>query len=730
MTRLSVIAPCKDEELNLRELARRVLVTFDAGGLDGELVLVDDGSTDGTWSGIEALVAEHPMRIVGRRHARNAGIAASWRTGVAAARGELVAIMDADLQYAPEDLLRLLRERESHGVDVVQGFRSPVGRERGGRYWLSRGLNALLNATFGMRLRDNKSGFLVCRREVLADLLTFRQPYAYWQTFIMVAAHAKGYSYREVETLFESRRAGTSFLDGSTARAVVRSFGDIALAASEYGTFLARPRPRAHPSVPERRPPTEPVPHKRPVKGLRWDAYMATFDRTHWLITRDVERYYESLLESQWLSRSQLRDLQDAKLRDLVRHAYDTTPFHRERMQRAGLRPEDIRSTADLHKLPFLTKDDVRSRLYLGLLSDTHDKSQVLRIATSGSTGEPLVCFVDRAQLERRWAATLRSQEWTGYRFGDPCVRLWHQTVGLSKSQARKERLDALFSRRRFVPIFELTHDRIAETIADLEAWRPVLMDGYAEAFDLLAKYVARHGRIAARPRAIMTSAQTLPHASRRIIEDAFGCRVFDKYGAREFSGIAYECEAHRHHHVVAESYVVEILRDGVPAKPGETGEVVITDLDNRCQPFLRYRIGDLAVATDPDERCGCGRELPRIGAIEGRVQSIVVGAHGRYVPGTFFAHLFKEYDHAIRRFQVVQLTPGAIVLRLVKAGRYSNAVLEEILALSREALGHDMRIDVEFTPQIDLGPTGKRNVCVSRLDVDFQAGAPRRIHP
>jgi len=250
------------------------------------------------------------------------------------------------------------------------------------------------------------------------------------------------------------------------------------------------------------------------------------------------------------------------------------------------------------------------------------------------------------------------------------------------------------------------------------------LIDGYAEAFDFLASYLrTRPDGLGIRPKAVMTSAQTLPTASRQLIEEAFGCRVFDKYGSREFSGIAYECEAHTGHHVVGEGFIVEILRGGEPVKPGEVGEVVITDLNNTCLPFIRYRIGDLAVAVDPGFQCPCGRGLPLIGAIEGRVQSIIVGEGGRYVPGTFFAHLLKQYHYAIRLFQVEQTEAGSITFRVVKGGRYSEEALQEILTTFRRYLGN-LQVNVEFVDNVELIRTGKRMASVSRLKVDFQ-GAP-----
>lgn len=721
---LSVIVPCLNEELNIPELSERILRVFEAGAIRGELIIVNDGSTDGTAEVIRLLSLAHPGVVVGCNHPQNRGIAAGWRTGAAVARGKLVAIIDADLQYQPEDLLRLRRELYEHSVDVVQGFRSAVGRRKDRRYTLSRGFNHFLNATFGMSLQDNKSGFVMCAREVFQDLLTYKGSYFYWQSFVMVAAHVKGYSYKEIETLFEQRRQGVSFLEKTAQIAAAKSIFDLGKAAWEYR--VSQPPADIATQFLRRNPVADRSPERDPLTTMRWRAYLAAFNQTHWMITRDVEHYYETLRKTQWLSAQSTRELQDEKLRRLLRHCYRNVPHYRSAMQALKLRPEDIRGQEDLHKLPLLTKDDVRRHLYFDIMSENHDKAQVLKITTSGSTGEPFVCYADRAQLEFRWAATLRAQEWTGYRFGDPSVRLWRQTLGLSRTQAARERLDAVLSNRSLVPVFELSEKSLAATVQTIADASPVLMEGYAEALDLFAGYLKSSGTTSVRPRALMSSAQTLPAASRKLIEEAFGCKVFDRYASREFSGIAHECEAHDGHHVVAEGYIVEILRDGKPALPGEVGEVVITDLNNYCMPFLRYRIGDLAVAMAPDAACSCGRGSARIGAIQGRVQSIIQGTDGRYLPGTFFAHFLKEYDYAFKRFQVVQEERDAMTFRVVKGGRFSQAVLDEVLATFRQYLGEAMRIDVEFVDESALTGAGQHLASVSRLAVDFQRNAPR----
>ncbi|MCA9792828.1 MAG: phenylacetate--CoA ligase family protein, partial [Candidatus Eremiobacteraeota bacterium] len=350
-----------------------------------------------------------------------------------------------------------------------------------------------------------------------------------------------------------------------------------------------------------------------------------------------------------------------------------------------------------------------------------HRKRDMHKIATSGSTGEPFVTYADRYQLEVRFATTLRAMEWTGWRFGDKQARLWHQTIGMSKTQVMRERIDAFFMRRLFVPAFEISPQTLTEFVDEIRGWDPVLVDGYAESLNFLASYL-KEGEVAGfSPSAVMSSAQVLPDQVRIAIENGLDTRVFDKYGSREFSGIAYQCEASHDHHVMDESYLVEILVEGRPAQPGEVGEVVITDLNNYCMPFIRYRVGDLAVAMDPNEVCSCGRGLPRIGDIEGRVQAIIVGANGTYVPGTFFAHLIKDYHHVVRHFQILQEKAGAVRFLVVRGPRYSEGAFEEIVDLIREYLGRNTDIQVEYVEEIPLGRTGKRHHSISKIGMDFQ---------
>jgi phenylacetate-CoA ligase len=224
MTKLSAIAPCYNEEGNVAELVRRTMAHFDAHPIDGELVLIDDGSADATWREIERAMATEP-RVRGVRHTTNKGIEGGWHSGLEHARGELVCLIDSDLQNRPEDIGRLYDAYRRDRPDMVQAVRNP--KHVHSRRLFSRGLNTLLNLSFGTSLRDNKSGFILCRRDALAPLLQHRFNYRYFQSFIGAAAGVRGYRVTEVDTEFEPRHAGQSFLSDFPIKVSLRICGEL-----------------------------------------------------------------------------------------------------------------------------------------------------------------------------------------------------------------------------------------------------------------------------------------------------------------------------------------------------------------------------------------------------------------------------------------------------------------------------------------------------------------------
>ncbi|MBI4518492.1 MAG: glycosyltransferase [Deltaproteobacteria bacterium] len=716
-TELSVLVPCFNEQGNLLELVERTERVFDRRAIAGEIILVNDGSQDHTGREIDQLAATHP-RVVAVHHCHNQGIPAAWKSGLARAQGRYVLTIDADLQYQPEAIAQLYREICFSHADLVQGWRSPLERKTDDiRYYMSRGLDYLLKLLFDMpQQHDVKSGFIVYKREVFEEILAHARGYWYFQTFVTVAAKAKGFSIRQLETLFDERRVGRSFMSrvplGVTAKTLLdlgRALGEFRLREpKEQSLALSAPAPR--------------VPARRDWRSRYQRLYRGLMPVHHWMISTNAPRYLDELRQTQWLSPGELAQLQLRRLQRLVQHAYDHVGWYREQFQAAGVTPRDVRSLDDLRRLPLLSKQELRDNLYFDLLSDNHDKHKIQKITTSGSTGEPLALFVDRLQLDMRWANTWRNMEWTGYRFGDRQVRLWHSSLGLTRKQVAKEYLDAFLLRRKFFPVFSLDDAMLRRYVDYVRRHRPALLDGYAEAFNVIAHYLERERVTGLCAGAIISSAQTLPAVTRALIERQFCCRVFDKYGAREFSGIAHECEQHRGYHVNAESYIVEVLRDGRPAAAGEVGEVVVTDLNNRCVPLIRYRLNDLAVPSD--RTCACGRGLPLLERVLGRLQSVVLGSNGRYLPASFFAHFFKEYEYAVARYQVVQEARTRLVVRLIRKPRFSEETEAAIRRALGKALGEAMSIGLEYVDKLPLGRTGKAQICLSLIELPLFSAA------
>lgn len=707
--KLSIVAPCFNEEGNIFALYERISASLT--DIDYELVLVNDGSTDQTASKIEELLAVHPQRVVAVSHSINKGIPASWKSGAEASAGNIICLIDADLQNPPEAIGDLLRTLVESQADLVQGVRSSIGRLKDQRLVLSRGLNSMLNVLFRQNAKDSKSGFIVAPRNILLDVLTYRHGYRHFQTFIGVSARSKGYRVKEVETLFQSRNVGTSFLAGSKAyKIILEVFLDLLPALKEFGLrknefTLVNIRGQKSPNLPL-------------FRRLRFELFFATMPLHKWIISRRARKLYLWLKGTEFTSPEVLAQIQSNRLRMLLMHAYRHVPYYKRVFDECGFKPNQFESLAQLTSLPLLEKLDVRSNIHFSMFSDQHLKREMHRINTSGSTGEPFVCYADKFQLEMRFATTLRALEMTGWRFGDKQLRLWHQTLGMSKSQVIREKIDALFMRRTFIPAFEMSLDSINGLVKRIERIKPSLIDGYAESLNFIASSTVND--ISWTPKGVMSSAQDLTPQTRSKIEEIFKTKVYDKYGSREFSGIAYQCTEGKYHHVQDESFIVELLVNGRPAKPGEIGEIVITDLNNYSVPLIRYRIGDLAQAVE-QRPCSCGRAHSQIGDITGRTQALVACANDVWLPGAFFGHFFKDYDFAIKQYQVFQEVFGEFVVKIVPTSQFSDLVQSQLVDSLHQYTGVETKIDIKLVKEIPLVRTGKRTPVISLVKKDFQ---------
>jgi glycosyltransferase involved in cell wall biosynthesis len=235
---LSVIVPCFNEAENIPALVARTKAALETMGVAWEMILVDDGSQDRTRAKIEAAAAADP-RVRGAFHEVNRGIVAGWVTGLEASRGRSVLPLDADLQYRPEDIPELWAAMTETAADLVQGWRIASPEHDPARRRYTAMFSGLLNMLFGMKLRDNKSGFILYRREAMQQVMAEREGFRLFQHFVAVAAHAHGFKIVEVPVAFDRRQAGASFIT-SVFRFALRAFADFPLALWKF-RFAKKP---------------------------------------------------------------------------------------------------------------------------------------------------------------------------------------------------------------------------------------------------------------------------------------------------------------------------------------------------------------------------------------------------------------------------------------------------------------------------------------------------------
>jgi phenylacetate-CoA ligase len=190
------------------------------------------------------------------------------------------------------------------------------------------------------------------------------------------------------------------------------------------------------------------------------------------------------------------------------------------------------------------------------------------------------------------------------------------------------------------------------------------------------------------------------------LVRQAFQAPLFDTYGSREFMSIAAECEEHNGMHIHTDNLVVETQTDSDDV----ASELLVTDLHNYGMPFLRYEIGDLGVLTRSN--CACGRGLPLIRRIEGRILEIIRTRDGRTVPGEFFPHLLKDIGE-ITEYQVQQTSLDEIVLSLVLArplSENSETLLRKEMA---KVFSSATRLTIKQVEKIPRLASGKRRPAV-----------------
>lgn len=411
------------------------------------------------------------------------------------------------------------------------------------------------------------------------------------------------------------------------------------------------------------------------------------------------------LNKSQYLPPESVRDRREAGFLKIIEHARSRVPYYRD-----ALKDLEIRSLDDLTAIPFLTKKIIQANTEV-LKAEGYPPERFIPNMTGGSTGEKLKLFSDANSS--RPAFLMRGNMWAGWRVGEKQLQLWGAHSDLSNAEGLLQRFTGTFiHRNKMLSSYDMTDRDMLDYSDIINRYRPRLITGYTSALYLLSMFIRENGLKVHSPKGVICSAETLTENHREVIESVFGCRVLNRYGCREVGNIAQECEQQNGLHINAEHIIVEVVDEsGHPCRPGETGEIVVTELDNKVFPFIRYKIGDIGILSD--RACLCGRGLPMLEKVEGRVWDIIVGVNGNRLIGTFW---LVEGVKGIKQYQVVQLEHGRLTLKLVVTGEFDEEARSELIRRVKENCGEDMTVDIEIMDNIPLTESGKRRFVISRV--------------
>ncbi|MBQ9342572.1 MAG: phenylacetate--CoA ligase [Clostridia bacterium] len=332
------------------------------------------------------------------------------------------------------------------------------------------------------------------------------------------------------------------------------------------------------------------------------------------------ERYFQPEIET--MPREQLKALQDERLVAQVKHVWENVPYYRKKMEEKGLTPDDIKGTEDLHKLPFLSKADLREAYPYGLMGAPL-KDCVRIQSTSGTTGKRVVAFYTQDDINLWEDCCARAIVAAGGSNEDVCqvsygYGLFTGGPGLNGGSHKVGCLT--------IPTSSGNTERQIMFIMDLQATILCCTPSYAA---YLGESMKEMGLTPEQIplKAGIFGAEAWSEEMRQSIQDTLGIKAYDIYGLTELSGpgVAFECSAQTGMHINEDHFIAEVIdpATGEVLPDGEQGELVFTSITKKAFPLLRYRTRDICVLSH--EKCSCGRTHVKMSKPRGRTDDMLI---------------------------------------------------------------------------------------------------------
>lgn len=410
---------------------------------------------------------------------------------------------------------------------------------------------------------------------------------------------------------------------------------------------------------------------------------------------------------------AQLHDYQTIQLRQLLLHAFETSPFYKNRFQKAGISVSELQSfeLQDLVKIPLLEKQTLRTLGSTELLSRNREPKGHF-FSSSGSTGTPTRILFSHP-MHQRWTAAVeaRVRHWAGLSGNVPRGTIGGRRVSPAGDERPPFYRYNMVERQVYFSAYHISATNAADYLRGMTRHGIDYMTGYAMSNYFLARFIEQAGLEAPPLKAVLTSSEKLTPAMRATFQQVYGCRTYDAWSGVEACGLVSECE-HGRLHISPDVGMLEFLdpQTGAPAAPGSMAEVVCTGLLNYDQPLIRYRIGDLMRLSA--ENCPCGRQMPVVTELEGRMEDLVTGPDGRQM--VRFHSIFSGLPQVVEG-QIVQEGFDEFQVLVVNEQPLDAASIQLIEKRMKSQLGQ-IRVQVSRVDAIPRGANGKFKAVVSKI--------------
>lgn len=414
--------------------------------------------------------------------------------------------------------------------------------------------------------------------------------------------------------------------------------------------------------------------------------------------------------------RDQILVFQKNRLHRMVKYASRNIPYYRNLFDQYGLTANDIHTPEDLTLLPISSAQDFRSRDDTHILSSQVKAEKLVRRSTSGTSGRPFT--VRRTTVEEHLinCFRLRAENQYGVRRQDVQARV----AFMSSSHRRDTWPGTLRQRLGLYRQFGVNCLGSADEILDaIKRIQPDILNGFAGVLAYAGQHASGfHG--APYPRTAITGGETLTPFRRTHIEDGFDCSVFSIYGSHEFNVLAWQCPESSQYHICDDNVILEVLRDGIPAKPGELGEVVATGLHSYAMPFIRYRLGD--IARQGQKICDCGQPFSTLMEVHGRIHDYFRLPDGTMMhPDRIIVPIMESESAWFDQYQLVQESEDMVVLTVHPSSTPSDAQLLQVEKLAQNQLPDSVSFAVKLVDHITQDPSGKQRYCKSLVNPQIE---------